>query len=76
MFTEIFTLTEEQLEAAKIIIDTMITNNADVAEFKNSPFNLYIVKDGTQEAEDRKKLPDAILGPIEYKNQQYLLAAK
>ena len=71
-----FNLTTEHEKKAHAVIDEMEKESRSVAELSNVPFKLYIVKDGTQDAQERKDTPDAIFGKIQYKEAQYLITAK
>ena len=76
MYTEqIFNLAPEQVEKAHSLIDEMNEKNLSVIVFENGPINVFLVKDGTQEAQDRKD-QTLTLGVLEYNGEQYLVTMK
>ncbi len=78
MLTQLFTLSSDQETQIQARIELMEQQFLDVSSYENEPFNLVIVKDGTEEAENRKNSSEpVILGPLVAKSgNRYLIAVK
>lgn len=78
MLTQLFTLSPDQERKIQAHIELMEQQSLSVSSYENAPFHLVIVKDGTEEAENRKKSSEPlILGLIASKSgEQYLIAMK
>ena len=69
-----FRLINDQEEKIQETIEKMEQDNVVITSFSSGVFNLFLVKHGTSEAEERKGL-GVILGPVVSKSgQPYVIA--